>query len=42
MALVEFGNQAYVITPFTSDYDNILLSIITGAGTRSTRPPTGP
>jgi VWA domain-containing protein len=27
MALVEFGNQAYVITPFTSDYDNILLSI---------------
>jgi Ca-activated chloride channel homolog len=27
MALVEFGSQAYVITPFTSDYDNILLSI---------------
>jgi Ca-activated chloride channel family protein len=27
IALVEFGNQAYVITPFTSDYDNILLSI---------------
>jgi Ca-activated chloride channel family protein len=27
MALVEFGNQAYVITPFTSDYENILLSI---------------
>lgn len=27
VALVEFGNQAYVITPFTSDYDNILLSI---------------
>ncbi len=27
MALVEFGNQAYVITPFTSDYDNLLLSI---------------
>jgi hypothetical protein len=27
MALVEFGDQAYVITPFTSDYDNILLSI---------------
>jgi Ca-activated chloride channel family protein len=26
-ALVEFGNQAYVITPFTSDYDNVLLSI---------------
>jgi hypothetical protein len=27
IALVEFGDQAYVITPFTSDYDNILLSI---------------
>jgi Ca-activated chloride channel family protein len=27
MALVEFGNEAYVVTPFTSDYDNILLSI---------------
>lgn len=27
VALVEFGNRAYVITPFTSDYDNILLSI---------------
>jgi hypothetical protein len=27
LALVEFGNQAYVVTPFTSDYDNILLSI---------------
>jgi Ca-activated chloride channel family protein len=27
IGLVEFGNQAYVITPFTSDYDNILLSI---------------
>jgi hypothetical protein len=27
LALVEFGDQAYVITPFTSDYDNILLSI---------------
>lgn len=27
IALVEFGNQAYVITPFTNDYDNILLSI---------------
>jgi Ca-activated chloride channel family protein len=26
IALVEFGNQAYVITPFTNDYDNILLS----------------
>ena len=27
MGLVEFGNQAYVVTPFTSDYDNILLSL---------------
>ena len=27
LALVEFGDQAYVITPFTSDYENILLSI---------------
>jgi Ca-activated chloride channel family protein len=26
MALVEFGNEAYVVTPFTNDYDNILLS----------------
>ena len=27
MSLIEFGNEAYVITPFTHDYDNILLSI---------------
>lgn len=27
IALIEFGNHAYVITPFTSDYDNVLLSI---------------
>ena len=27
MALIEFGDQAYVITPFTTDYDNILLSL---------------
>jgi len=27
MALVEFGDRAYVITPFTTDYDNLLLSI---------------
>ena len=26
VALIEFGNEAYVITPFTSDYENILLS----------------
>lgn len=27
IALIEFGDEAYVITPFTSDYENILLSI---------------
>ena len=27
IALIEFGNEAYVITPFTTDYDNILLSL---------------
>jgi Ca-activated chloride channel family protein len=27
IALVEFGHQAYVITPFTSDYENLLFSI---------------
>lgn len=27
MSLIEFGDEAYVITPFTSDYANILLSI---------------
>jgi hypothetical protein len=27
IALVEFGNEAYVVTPFTNDYDNILLSV---------------
>jgi len=27
IALIEFGNRAYVITPFTSDYDNLLLSM---------------
>jgi hypothetical protein len=27
ISLVEFGDQAYVVTPFTSDYDNILLSL---------------
>lgn len=26
MALIEFGDDAYVITPFTTDYENILLS----------------
>lgn len=27
MALIEFGNEAYVVTPFTNDYENILLSV---------------
>lgn len=27
IGLVEFGNEAYVITPFTNDYQNILMSI---------------
>jgi hypothetical protein len=27
ISLIEFGDEAYVITPFTSDYDNVLLSI---------------
>jgi Ca-activated chloride channel family protein len=27
IALVEFGDEAYVVTPFTTDYDNVLLSL---------------
>ncbi|OFW15636.1 MAG: hypothetical protein A3F70_06755 [Acidobacteria bacterium RIFCSPLOWO2_12_FULL_67_14] len=27
IALIEFGDEAYVVTPFTTDYENILLSI---------------
>ena len=27
LSLVEFGDQAYVITPFTTDYENILFSM---------------
>src|SRR5205085_12220949 len=27
ISLIEFGDEAYVITPFTTDYDNILLSL---------------
>ena len=27
VSLIEFGNEAYVITPFTNDYENILLSM---------------
>ena len=26
-ALIEFGDEAYVVTPFTTDYENILLSL---------------
>jgi hypothetical protein len=26
IALIEFGDETYVVTPFTSDYDNVLLS----------------
>jgi hypothetical protein len=27
LALIEFGDEAYVVTPFTTDYDNILISL---------------
>lgn len=27
IGLVEFGDEAYVVTPFTTDYENILLSL---------------
>ena len=27
LALVEFGANAYVVTPFTTDYDNVLVSL---------------
>lgn len=27
VSLVEFGSEAYIVTPFTNDYENILLSI---------------
>jgi hypothetical protein len=27
VALIQFGNQAYVVTPFTTDYENIMLSL---------------
>jgi hypothetical protein len=27
VSLVQFGNEAYIVTPFTNDYENILLSI---------------
>jgi hypothetical protein len=27
IALIQFGNEAYVVTPFTTDYQNVLLSM---------------
>jgi hypothetical protein len=27
IALIQFGNEAYVVTPFTNDYENVLLSV---------------
>jgi hypothetical protein len=27
VALIQFGNQAYVVTPFTTDYENVILSL---------------
>jgi Ca-activated chloride channel family protein len=27
ISLIQFGNEAYVVTPFTNDYENVLLSI---------------
>jgi Ca-activated chloride channel family protein len=27
IALIQFGNNAYVVTPFTTDYENVLLSL---------------
>ena len=27
ISLIQFGNEAYVVTPFTTDYDNVRLSI---------------
>jgi hypothetical protein len=27
IALIQFGNLAYVVTPFTTDYENVLLSV---------------
>ena len=40
MALIEFGDQAYVVTPFTTDYQNIRLSLsLVGDYTEFTRFP---
>lgn len=27
ISLIQFGNEAYVVTPFTNDYENVMLSI---------------
>jgi hypothetical protein len=27
VALIQFGNEAYVVTPFTTDYENVLVSM---------------
>ena len=27
VSLVQFGSQAYIVTPFTNDYENVLLSM---------------
>jgi Ca-activated chloride channel family protein len=27
LAIIEFGNEAYIVTPFTTDYDNVVLSL---------------
>ena len=27
ISLIQFGSQAYIVTPFTNDYENVLLSI---------------
>jgi len=27
ISLIQYGNEAYVVTPFTTDYENVLLSI---------------
>lgn len=27
VALIEFGNESYVVTPFTTDYENVLLGL---------------
>ena len=41
MAVVEFGDAAYVVTPFTNDYDNVLLSVSL-IGEQTARPKDGP